>query len=124
MDLTNSLGQDLNSKYQRLAILNSRNCTRGDNFPPGEDLSMNFYSISYFHSSMSSDTVLDFALNQWELEPYVYGIGDDVKYSNVKLQDFANIVHYKTTEYGCHYQLCNMPKMPTMNVLACIFNNP
>ncbi|PIO75673.1 SCP-like protein [Teladorsagia circumcincta] len=75
-------------------------------------------------SSITSEDVADVALGQWKLEPYKYGIGDDVKYTDTKLQDFANIIYYKTTEYGCHYQVCtNNIAMVPVSVLACVFNN-
>ncbi|KAK6031276.1 SCP-like protein [Ostertagia ostertagi] len=32
------------------------------------------------------------------------------------------MVYYKSTEFGCHYQTCNLPTMPPMNALACAGN--
>ncbi|PIO69525.1 SCP-like protein [Teladorsagia circumcincta] len=114
-----------NRIYEMIAELSSTDCVEQNTVPQGVDVSMNFYSVSYLPSSVSRDTVADFALSQWEQEPYLFGIGDDVMYTNATLQEFANIVHYKTTQFGCHYKECDTsPTMPNTRALSCVFGNP
>ncbi|KAK6030244.1 SCP-like protein [Ostertagia ostertagi] len=115
---------DLNSELQMLAYLRILNCTQGNQTVPDKEVSMNYFSTGYLPSSITSEMVADIALGQWELQPLTYGIGNDVMYTNEKLQEFANMVHYKSTEYGCHYQVCNNAGMPPMTAFACVFNNP
>ncbi|VDO51590.1 unnamed protein product [Haemonchus placei] len=83
--------------------------------------SFNGYSISYLPSSMDPTTILEIALAQWEQEPLLYGIGDNVVYSNTKLKEWANMVYYKSTKVGCYYNLCNTTG-PTTQAIACLFN--
>ncbi|PIO54563.1 hypothetical protein TELCIR_24073, partial [Teladorsagia circumcincta] len=34
------------------------------------------------------------------------------------------MVHYKSNQFGCHYQACNNGGMPPISAFACVFNNP
>ncbi|PIO69526.1 SCP-like protein, partial [Teladorsagia circumcincta] len=82
-----------NQMYEMIANLSSEGCVVQQNIPlpQGVEVSMNFFSRSYLPSSISGNTLADFALSNWEQEPYLFGIGDDVMYTNETLKEFANV---------------------------------
>ncbi|XGW24657.1 hypothetical protein V3C99_006243 [Haemonchus contortus] len=83
--------------------------------------SYNGYTISYLPPGIGSSTIFDIALAQWEEEPLLYGVGENVVYSNTKLKEWANMVYYKSTKVGCYYNFCNLTGPPT-HAIACLFN--
>ncbi|PIO67629.1 SCP-like protein, partial [Teladorsagia circumcincta] len=107
---------------QKIAERISRKCVKDSKFLPA-GYSMNFYNTSRVNASIPHKTVADIVIGEWESKPFTYGIGEDVKYTDTRLQDFANIIYYKSTEFGCYYQTCNKRGMPRRAALACVFNN-
>ncbi|KAK5971661.1 hypothetical protein GCK32_009377 [Trichostrongylus colubriformis] len=104
--------------YENLAMLNTLSCSRGNSLPDGT--SMNYYQIDYLPSDMEPDVIAEFALSEWEQEPLVHGIDKDAVYKNEAIKNFANLVYYQSTLYGCYERYCPDP-LPS-HVFACVFN--
>ncbi|KAL6732445.1 hypothetical protein Aduo_003205 [Ancylostoma duodenale] len=67
------------------------------------------------------DTLLEDSVQQWYLPLLRYGLTDtDYKFSDPRLQSFANMVFYKNTALGCHYAEC---QNPPRKVITCMYNN-
>uniref|UniRef100_A0A7I4XT75 SCP domain-containing protein n=1 Tax=Haemonchus contortus TaxID=6289 RepID=A0A7I4XT75_HAECO len=103
------------------AKINTLQC-QNENFTPSGS-SMNYYTIYETPSdNLNNITVINLALASWMEEILNTNFGSQVTYTNQNMQDFANMMYYKSTKAGCAYQECNQPAPPRA-VVACIFNS-
>ncbi|EYC28923.1 hypothetical protein Y032_0007g3501 [Ancylostoma ceylanicum] len=62
------------------------------------------------------------AVQQWYAPVRQYGLSSvDNRFTDSRLQSFANLAHYQTTAFGCHYAKCNPPDRV---VIGCMYNHP
>ncbi|VDO73943.1 unnamed protein product [Haemonchus placei] len=84
---------------------------------------MNYYTFYETPgNNLNSTIVINLALASWMEEILNTNFGSQVTYTNQTLQEFANMIYYKSTKAGCAYQKCNQPAPPRA-VVACIFNS-
>ncbi|XGW24666.1 hypothetical protein V3C99_006249 [Haemonchus contortus] len=101
--------------------INTLQC-QNENFTPSGS-SMNYYTLYETPSdNLDNITVINLALASWMEEILNTNFGSQVTYTNQNMQDFANMMYYKSTKAGCAYQKCNQPAPPRA-VVACIFNS-
>ncbi|KAK5964712.1 hypothetical protein GCK32_009291 [Trichostrongylus colubriformis] len=108
-----------------VAQANAFDCITPDNPALGMGASMNYY----MGGASPSDTIdekemVDNALAQWKQEPYLYGsmgLNDDVIYRYQIIENFANIIYYQSTKFGCHLKICNVTHA-VLTALVCVFD--
>ncbi|EPB70845.1 SCP-like protein [Ancylostoma ceylanicum] len=67
------------------------------------------------------DDLLQDSVQQWYSPLARYGLTDaNYKYTDPRLESFANMVFYKNTALGCHYAECQNPRR---KVITCMYNN-
>ncbi|KAK5976978.1 SCP domain-containing protein [Trichostrongylus colubriformis] len=103
-----------------VALVGAYTCVEPSDPHLARGSSMNFFSIPDLASVLREKEVVDIALAFWEQEPYLYGIGDDVIYNSRNIQNFANMIYYQATKYGCAIQTCNGP--PLTHAFVCVFD--
>ncbi|EYC28912.1 hypothetical protein Y032_0007g3495 [Ancylostoma ceylanicum] len=72
--------------------------------------------------AVKKEDQLQDAVEQWYQPVKQYGLNDpDYKFTDPRLQSFANLAHHKTTAMGCHYEKCANPDRV---VIGCMYNQP
>uniref|UniRef100_A0A7I4XT78 SCP domain-containing protein n=1 Tax=Haemonchus contortus TaxID=6289 RepID=A0A7I4XT78_HAECO len=100
---------------------NTMQCQTKNYTPSGS--SMNYYTFYETPgSNFDKATLINLALASWMEEILHTNFGNQVTYANQNLQEFANMIYYKSTKAGCACQKCNQPAPPRA-VVACIFNS-
>nr|CDJ84047.1 SCP extracellular domain containing protein [Haemonchus contortus] len=103
------------------AEINTIQCQTQKYIPSGS--SMNYYTFYETPgNNLNKTIVINLALATWMEEILHTNFGTQVTYTNQTLQEFANMIYYKSTKAGCAYQQCNQPAPPRA-VVACIFNS-
>ncbi|KAK5967913.1 hypothetical protein GCK32_006495 [Trichostrongylus colubriformis] len=103
-----------------VALANAYTCVEPSDPHLAKSSSMNFFSITDLVSSLTEKEVVDIAFAHWEHEPYLYGLGDDVIYNSTNIQNFANMIYYQSTKYGCALHMCDGP--PVTHAFVCVFD--
>ncbi|XGW24669.1 hypothetical protein V3C99_006251 [Haemonchus contortus] len=103
------------------AQINTIQC-QPENFTPSGS-SMSYYTFYQTPGNyLNKTTVINLALACWMQEILYTNFGNQVTYTNQNIEDFANMIYYKSTKAGCAYQECNQIEPPRA-VVACIFNS-
>ncbi|RCN52264.1 SCP-like protein, partial [Ancylostoma caninum] len=72
--------------------------------------------------AIAKNEQLQDAVQQWYQPVIQHGLKDPGnKFTDPRLQSFANLAHHKTTKVGCHYAKCSKPDRV---VIGCMYNNP
>ncbi|KAK5964978.1 hypothetical protein GCK32_007224 [Trichostrongylus colubriformis] len=103
-----------------VALANVYNCIKPSNPYLAEGSSMNFFSVTNMNAPYEEKRLVDNAFNRWKREPFAHGIRDDVIYDNTNIQNFANMIYYQATKYGCAVKTCYGP--PVTHAFACVFD--
>ncbi|KAK6032145.1 SCP-like protein [Ostertagia ostertagi] len=117
----NMFALEADTYFEYIAEYNVIGCPSSASFIPQGTL--NYYS-SLFFDGATEKLLVSQAVGMWRSEAYQYALDSQVTYNNQKLQNFANMIYYKSTKVGCAYQKCDATgTTPAMYAVACAFNS-
>ncbi|VDL75866.1 unnamed protein product [Nippostrongylus brasiliensis] len=105
-------------ELELIAAVNTIGCKKV--FLP-EGTSMNYLMVPFMDVPFGKGVLLSFAMADWKKNSLHIGMDDDVTFTDASLEEFANMIYYKSIAVGCSYSACPFP--PQSEAIACVFSS-